>query len=71
MNTKWSPDYHISQKIPPSLPNKGKSNIPNPKKFTSSIKKVYLKPKVGKAFGNSASPVKMLRSSSVGATPQE
>ena len=48
------------------MPQKSKSNIPNPKKFTNSIKKVYLKPKVVKAFGNSASPVKQIRSSSMG-----
>ena len=58
VNTKWSSDYHITQKIPPSMPQKAKSNIPNPKKYTNSIKKVYLKPKVVKAFGNSASPGK-------------
>ena len=71
INTKWSPDYHITQKIPPGVPQKSKNNIPNPKKFNNSVKKVYLKPKVGKAFGNPSSPIKQFRSASVGATPSE
>ena len=60
MNVKWSPDHHITSKMPPTCTPQKQSNS---KAKSNHIKKMYQKPKIGKVF-NSPSPAKKFFSQS-------